>query len=310
MSAPLSQAAEREARIGVAALLGAFGAWGLGPLYFRAVDFAPALEVLAHRALWSLVLLLVVLAALGRLRSTVTMLSAPGVLPRMLASTLLISTNWFIFIYAVNTERVLQISLGYYINPLVNVLLGMLVLRERLSLPAALAVGLAATGVANLAWQTSGFPWISLVLGFSFGFYGLVRKLAPVGPLEGLAVETALVTPLALGYLAWMGAAGTGHFAADGLDASLLLMLAGPVTAVPLVLFAVGAKRLRYTVVGFLQYLAPSMQFLLAVLVFDERFDTAQTVTFACIWSALAIFTVDSLRRHRRQARLAAQTPS
>ncbi len=306
MSAALHDAAaDRQAHLGVAAALGAFTAWGLGPLYFKAVAFVPALEVLAHRALWSVLLLLLVLAALGRLRRTVAQLALPGVLPRLLVTTLLISSNWLVFIYAVNSARVLEISLGYYINPLVNVLLGLLVLRERLSLPAALAVALAAAGVANLAWQTAGFPWVSLFLAFSFGIYGLVRKLTPVGPLEGLAVETALVAPLALGYLAWLGLADSGHFAAAGLGVSLLLVLAGPVTAVPLVLFAAGAKRLRYATIGFLQYLAPSMHFALAVLVFAEPFDTAQLVTFACIWAALAIFTADSLRRHRRLRRQA-----
>jgi chloramphenicol-sensitive protein RarD len=300
-------AQEREARIGVAAALGAFGAWGLGPLYFKAVIFAPALEVLAHRALWSVVLLLGVLAALGRLRGLAMQLAQPGVLRRLLASTLLIGTNWLIFIYAVNAERVLEISLGYYINPLVNVLLGMLVLRERLSPAAAAAVLLAAAGVANLAWQTAGFPWVSLVLAFSFGVYGLIRKTTRVGPLEGLAIETGLVAPLALAYLAWLGAAGAGHFA-GGWSVSLLLMLAGPVTAVPLVLYAAGARRLRYVTIGFLQYLAPSMHLLLAVLVFDEPFDETRMVTFAFIWAAIAVFTADSLHRHR-QARLATQPP-
>jgi chloramphenicol-sensitive protein RarD len=299
MTLPVSQR-EREARIGVAAGLGAFTAWGLGPLYFKAVVTVPPLEILAHRVVWSVVLLALVLAALGRLRALAPSLAQRGVWPRLAVSTALITANWLIFIWAVEQARVLEISLGYYINPLVNVLLGMLVLRERLSLPAALAVLLAAAGVTNLAWQTEGFPWVSLSLAVSFGIYGLVRKLTPLGPLDGLLMETALVAPLALGYLFWLGAAGSGAFAAEGWGMSLLLVLAGPVTAVPLVLFSAGAKRLRYATIGFLQYLAPTMHFALAVAVFGEPFDTAQLVTFALIWTAVAIFTGDTLRRHRR----------
>ncbi len=298
--------ADSEARTGVAFGLGAFLFWGFGPLYFKAVDAVPPLEVLAHRVVWSVILLAGLLLALGRLRSVLHQLAAPGVLPRLVASTLLISTNWLVFIWAVGQERVLEISLGYYINPLVNVLLGVLVLRERLTTPAALAVLLAAAGVTNLAWQTAGFPWVSLVLAFSFGVYGLVRKLTPLGPIDGLLLETALVAPLALGYLLWLGWQGAGHFAADlaatGGVTSLLLVAAGPVTAIPLIWYAAGARRLRYTTVGFLQYLAPTCHFLLAVFLFGEPFDTAQLVTFACIWTAVAIFTGDSLLRHRRRS--------
>lgn len=307
VSGPAEGADSTQARAGVAFALGAFLFWGLAPLYFKAVVALPPLEVLAHRVLWSVLLLAALLIALGRLRAVLLQLSSPGVLPRLLASTALISMNWLVFIWAVGQERVLEISLGYYINPLVNVLLGLLVLRERLSPAAVVAVLLAAAGVANLAWQTDGLPWVSLVLAVSFGLYGLVRKLTPLGPIDGLLMETALVAPLAIGFLLWTAWTGAGAISGSAIasgDLSLLLLLiaAGPVTAIPLIWYAAGARRLRYTTIGFLQYLAPTCHFLLAVLLFGEPFDTAQLVTFACIWTAVAVFTGDSLTRSRRAA--------
>ncbi|WP_208539053.1 EamA family transporter RarD [Algihabitans albus] len=301
MSGPHSSGPDTtEARAGVAFALGAFLFWGLAPLYFKTVVAVPALELLAHRVLWSMLLLAGLLIALGRLRPVLLQLSIPGVLPRLLASTTLISVNWLVFIWAVGQARVLEISLGYYINPLVNVLLGMLVLRERLSPATSVAVLLAAAGVMNLAWQADGLPWVSLALAFSFGVYGLVRKLTPLGPIDGLMMETALVAPLAIGFLIWTGWDGGGVIANGQVSFLLLLAAAGPVTAIPLIWYAAGARRLRYTTIGFLQYLAPTCHFLIAVLVFGEPFDTAQLVTFACIWAAVAIFTADGVMRSRR----------
>ncbi|MGP1256640.1 MAG: EamA family transporter RarD [Kiloniellales bacterium] len=300
MHDPTDRDAAADARVGVAFGLGAFLFWGLAPLYFKAVADLPALEVLAHRILWSVVLLAGLLLALGRFRAVLLQLSVPGVVPRLLASTALISLNWLVFIWAVGQARVLEISLGYYINPLVNVLLGLVILRERLSPVALAAVLLAAAGVVNLTWQAGSLPWVSLALAFSFGIYGLVRKLTPLGPIDGLLMETALVAPLGLGYLLWIAWNGTGSFVTGGFSFSLLLMAAGPVTAIPLIWYAAGARRLRFVTIGFLQYLAPTCQFLLAVSIFGEPFDTAQLVTFACIWTAVVLFTADGLRRHCR----------
>ncbi|MGH6947739.1 MAG: EamA family transporter RarD, partial [Kiloniellales bacterium] len=213
------------------------------------------------------------------------------------ASTLLMFVNWGAFIYAVEVERITEISLGYYVNPLVNILLGVLVLGERLGPRRWLAIALAAVGVLAFAWEVSGLPWISLTLAFAFGFYGLIRKLTPLDSVDGLLVETALLLPLALGYLVYLEAAGGGtSLLAGDLGQVVLLLLAGPVSAIPLIWFASGARRLNYSTVGFFQYIAPTLQLLLAVFAYGEPFTRAHGVTFACIWGALLLYTWASLR--------------
>jgi chloramphenicol-sensitive protein RarD len=207
-----------------------------------------------------------------------------------------------VFIWATTNDRLLETSLGYYINPLVNVLLGVLVLRERLNPWQGLAVALATIGVLNLALQLGNFPWVSITLAASFGVYGLIRKTIRLNSLEGLFVETALVTPLALAYLIYLGAAGTSALGAHDRTTDILLILSGVITALPLLAFASAVRRLQYTTVGFFQYIGPTIHFLLAVFVYGEDFTGAHLVTFALIWAALAIFTAQSLSAVRRRS--------
>lgn len=289
--------------IGGAFAAAAFGAWGVLPLYFKAVGFAPPLQILAHRIVWSVVLLAVLVTVLRRWPQIRAALSHRRTLLMLAGSTLFICINWLTFIWAVQAERVMEISLGYYINPLVNVLLGVLVLRERLNAIQKAAVLLAAIGVTNLAVQTAGLPWPSLVVALSFGCYGLIRKTTTLNSIEGLFLETTLMGPIALGYLIYAGIAGFGVFGTLGAGPDLLLVAAGVITALPLIWFASGARRITYTAVGFFQYIAPSGQFLLAVFAFDEPFTTAHLITFGCIWTGLAVFSADSWRRGTRARR-------
>ncbi len=291
----------RERRLGVLSALAAFGFWGVIPVYFKALAHVSALELLAQRTFWSVILLLVLIAIGRRWRALRGALAEPRVWLLLAASTSLLALNWLVFIWAITEGRVLETSLGYYINPLVNVLLGVLVLRERLNPWQALAVALAAIGVLNLTFQLGSFPWVSITLAASFGVYGLIRKTIRLNSLEGLFVETALVAPLALAYLAYLGATGTGALGAYDRTTDILLLLSGVVTALPLMAFASAARRLDYSTVGFFQYIAPSGHFLLAVFVYDEAFTGAHLITFALIWTALAIFTAQSLLTLRRR---------
>jgi chloramphenicol-sensitive protein RarD len=292
---------ERERLLGGLSALAAFGFWGVIPVYFKALAHVSALELLAHRSFWSVILLLV-LIALGRRWSALrAALSERRVWLLLAASTSLLALNWLVFIWAITQGRVLEASLGYYINPLVNVLLGVLVLRERVNSWQRLAIALAAIGVLNLTLQLGTFPWVSLSLAVSFGVYGLIRKTIRLNSLEGLFVETLLVAPLALAYLIYLAVTGTGALGAHDGTTDILLLLSGAVTALPLMAFASAARRLEYTTVGFFQYIAPSGHFLLAVFVYGESFTGAHLITFGLIWAALAIFTAQSLRAARRR---------
>ncbi len=294
---------ERERLRGVLAALAAFGMWGFLPVYFKAVAHVPAPELLAHRTFWSVILLLA-LIALGRRWSALrAALAEPRVWLLLAVSTSLLVFNWLVFIWAITDGRVLETSLGYYINPLFNVLLGVMVLRERLSPWQGLAAALAIIGVLNLTFQSGTFPWVSLALASSFGLYGLIRKTIRLNSVEGLFIETALVAPLALAYLVYLSAAGTAALGAHDRTTDVLLMLSGVITALPLLAFASAARRLQYTTVGFFQYIGPTIHFLLAIFVYGEVFTGAHLITFGLIWAALAIFTADSLRAlHRRAA--------
>lgn len=286
---------------GAAYALAAFVFWGANPVYFKAVGEVPPLEVLAHRVVWSVLLLAGLITLRRRWRVVAAALAERRTGLMLGLSTLVISANWLTYIWAISAGRVLETSLGYYINPLVNVLLGVVVLRERIDLWRGLAVALAGLGVLNLALRAEGLPWVSLVLAFSFAIYGLIRKTVRIEAVEGLLVETALLLPLALGFLVVLGADGTGAFGARGAGLDLLLVLAGAVTALPLVWFTAAARRLDYATVGFFQYIAPSCQFLLAVLLYGEPFTAAHLVTFLCIWGALAIVTARSVVEARRR---------
>ena len=257
---------------------------------------APVLEVLCHRVVWALAFLLVLSWRQGQLGAVRSGLRSRRALAILAASTTLLAVNWLVYIWAVVNGRLLEGSLGYYINPLVSVLLGVVILGERLERPVQIAVGIAAAGVLWLALQLGEFPWIPMVLATSFGLYGLMRKLAPVGALAGLTIETALLLPLTGGYLAWAIASGRAAFLAGDRSLDGLLLLAGPVTAVPLLCFAAAARRLPLTTLGFLQYLSPSIQFALAVFVYGEPLTTPRLLAFSCIWAGLAIFLAHSMR--------------
>jgi chloramphenicol-sensitive protein RarD len=285
---------------GVLYALVAYLMWGMFPIYFKAVQGAPPTEVLAHRVLWSLVFVALLLAVMRNGRWLLKLREA-GVRRTFIASALLVSINWVIYIWAVQAERVVDASLGYFINPLVNVLIGALFLHERLRPTQWAAVLLAAAGVAWLTWQAGAPPWIGLALALTFASYGLLRKTAPLGALEGLAIETALMTPLALAWLLWLGWTGSSVFVA-GVEGSSgaspwqsLLLFAAGARRIPLLLFAAGARRIPFTTLGLLQYVGPTLQLLLGVYLYREPFDAAKLAGYAAIWLALAVFSADGL---------------
>ncbi|MBW6527004.1 EamA family transporter RarD [Sphingomonas sp. RHCKR7] len=281
-------------RTGLLLGVGAFVCWGLLPLYLHLLDAVPALQVLAYRVIFSLLLLVAIVAALGRGRAILA--QARGrTLALLTATALLIAMNWFVYIWSVQNGHVLEASLGYFINPLLNVLLGVAVLRERITRVQAGAVALAGVGVVLLALDGAGALWISLALAVSFGLYGLIRKVVAIDALGGLLIETALLFLPAAAIVAWAHAHGDGAFGQDRrLD--LLLVLAGGVTAAPLLMFAAAARRLRYTTLGLLQYIGPTLQFLEAVLIFGEPLRPAQLLSFALIWLACALYAVAGWR--------------
>lgn len=283
-------------RAGLMLGVGAYLLWGVMPLYFKAIDRVPATEIVSHRIVWSVVFLGLLATLFRRWPPIRAAVATPRVLMTLTVTALLIAVNWLIFIYAVVSGHVLEASLGYYLNPLVNVLLGVVLLKERLTRAQVFATLLAAAGVAVLAAGAGSGLWISLTLAASFALYGFVRKVAPVDALEGLFVETALLTPFALGWLIWLNQTGTLGFGTFGTTTDLLLALGGAITAIPLLMFTAAARRLPYSMLGFLQYIAPSLQFLLAVLAFGEPLTTSHVVCFGAIWTALALFTFDGWR--------------
>lgn len=273
--------------------LTAYVIWGLFPLYFKAIQTIPALEIVVHRVLWSALfggLLLLVWKHPGWWRE---LREHPRRLAVLAGCGALIACNWLVYVWAVNNERMLEASLGYYINPLVNVLLGLLILGERLRRLQWLAVGLAALGVAQQVWQVGSLPWVSLVLALTFGFYGLIRKQAPVAALPGLVVETWLLLPVALVWLALHPAAMSSQADFWSDSQALWLAAAGPITLIPLVCFNAAARHLPYTTLGFLQYIAPTLVLLQAIFLFDEHFAPSTLMAFAFIWAGLAVYSVD-----------------
>jgi chloramphenicol-sensitive protein RarD len=296
--------AKRRSRIGVAAGLGAFLIWGFVPIYFKAIGHVPALEVLAHRVVWTLAILIVLVAALGRMGEVVASLTNRRRLGILLITTVLVSSNWLIFIWAIQQELLLEASLGYYINPLVNVLLGVVFLSERLNGRQAVSITLAAIGVGVMIVGIGTVPWVALGLAGTFGFYALVRKKAEVDPLIGLLSETLLLLPAAALYLIWLSSIGpgTGAFGPHDWTTSILLICSGLVTGTPLVLVMYGAQRLTLSSIGLMQYLAPSIHFGLALLVYGEAFSLTHLVTFLFIWAGLALYSWDAMARYRRRA--------
>ena len=295
---------QKEGKNGIALGLGAYAIWGFMPLYFKLLTSVQPTEIVAHRILWSLLLLALAATLWRRWGAIRAALGTGKVLVTLIVTACLIAVNWLVYIYAIVSGHVLEGSLGYYLNPLVNVLFGVVLLKEKLTRPQVFACLLAGAGVAVMAAGAGSGLWISLTLALSFASYGFLRKVAPVDALEGLWVETLVLAPLSLLWAFYLQAQGTAGFGHQGLAIDLLLIFGGAVTALPLLLFTAAARRLPYSTLGFLQYIAPSFQFLLAVLVFDEPFGHAQALCFAAIWTALAIFSVEAIRSAR--ARVAA----
>lgn len=294
----------QESWIGALYGVGAYGWWALAPLYFKATARVPALEMLAHRVVWSLALLAILVSmwrGWGRVRQA---FQTPRVRNLLFLTTLLIGVNWLIFIWSVANDHMVESSLGYYINPLVNVLFGWVILRERLSRGQWLSVALAAVGVVYLAVSLGKPPWISFALAASFSTYALCRKLAPVDGLTGVLIESMLLTPVGVAYLIYLGMIGTGAFRNSTIGFDVLLIMAGFVTATPMLFFVEAAARLRLATLGLLQYIAPSGQLLLAVALYGERFTHAHVVSFVMIWLALGLYSLEAWRVHRSSPRL------
>ena len=281
--------------------IAAYGIWGFVPLFFKLIASVPPVEVLAQRIIWSLPLCFVIMLFRRQIGEYLAVLKDWRTLRLLLASALLIAVNWLVYIYSIFTDHVLAASLGYYLNPLVNVMLGMIFLGERLSRLQLVAVVIAGVGVAILLAGALDTLWISLTLAFSFGIYGLLRKVAPVGSLPGLSVETTVLLLPSLGVAAWYLWAGDGRGFGSDTSISLLLMAGGVVTAVPLLLFATAARRMSYAALGFVQFLAPTLQFLLSLFVFHEPLKPAQFACFVLIWISIAVFSFDMLRKMRAE---------
>ncbi len=279
--------------------LGAYVLWGFIPLYFKAVERVAPPEVLAHRVLWSLLVLAVVMSALARWRELSPRRARWRLVGSLLLSAFLIGVNWLTFIYAVAHQQVLQASLGYFLNPLATVLLGVVFLGERLRPCQKASIALAGTGVVIFAVLVGDLPWIAVSLAASFSLYGLMRKTMVIDGLAGLTGETLALAPFSLGYLLLLHARGVATV--PNLSTLALLSLSGPITVVPLLLFIGAARRLRLSTVGILQYITPTLQFSLAVFAFGERFSTAQLVSFAFIWAAVILYALDSIRAVRGQ---------
>jgi chloramphenicol-sensitive protein RarD len=297
-------------RSGVLYGAAAYLLWGLFPLYWPLLEPSGSLEVLAHRVLWSLVVVVVLLAVTRRTASVRAAVADRRRLLQLALAAVVLSVNWGTYIYGVTHERVVETSLGYFVNPIVTVLLGVLVLGERLRPAQWTALGAAGIAVVVLTVENGRPPWIALVLAFSFGAYGLLKKTARVGAVEGLAVETAVLLPIAAAYVAVLGVGGAGTFGSEGPGHAVLLAVSGLVTAVPLLCFGAAASRVPLTTLGLLQYLAPTIQFLLGITLFDEPLPLVKLLGFVLVWAGLVLFTVDAVRHHRRVARLAVAVPA
>ena len=282
--------------------LGAYGLWGLLPIYWKSLEGAGAFEIMCHRIVWSVLVTLGLLFLLRRCKEIIEIFLQPRIFLPLALSALIIGANWLIYIWAVNESRIVETSLGYFINPLVNVLLGVIFLRERLNGLQIFAVLLAALGVSNYIWNFGAFPWVALSLAFTFGFYGLLRKTLKVAALPGLAAETLFLFLPALVYLVWLGVQGQGKFGGDTYF-TILFMGTGIATGVPLIWFAGAARRLRLTTLGFFQYIAPTCHLTIGVFIYDEAFTHTHLVTFIFIWSGIFVYSVNSILRLRRQRR-------
>jgi chloramphenicol-sensitive protein RarD len=298
---------ERENATGIIYTAGAYLLWGILPIYWKFINEVPALEILAHRVIWSFIFVLIIVVLLKRkiLKNffQVQMSQKKTWLGLFLAS-LFISINWFTYIYAVNTNHIVEASLGYYINPLIAVLLGVFVLREKVNVLQAISFVIAGIGVIYMTVSVGKLPWISLVLALSFGFYGLSKKLIKVDSILGLLLETLFVLPFALLFLAYLGVNDQHSFSTGSIKNDLFLLGSGIATALPLLWFGIGAQKIPLYMVGFLQYISPTISLILGVLIYGESFTKDHVVTFACIWIAIALFTISNIRQGINKRRL------
>jgi len=293
---------------GLISAVSAYLIWGFTPIYFKTLQEVPPFEILMHRMIWSFALLLILVCVFRRTHNFLMALKNLHTMGILLGTTLIVGLNWFLFIWAINNDRILDASLGYFICPLVNVILGALILHEQLRRLQWAAVLSAAASVLYLTLNLGDFPWVSLTLAISFGFYALIRKTAPVEALEGLAIETLLMFIPAVIYLWWLDGHAGGAFLRVSGHIDLLLMGTALATAVPLLLFNLGARRLHLATIGFLQYIAPSCTFVLAVFIYHEPFSTAKALAFVVIWLALGLYSYDSVLHYRTVHRMAGKT--
>lgn len=291
---------------GVSAVLGCYLIWGLVPLYWKQLAHVNALELIAHRHVWSLVFVMFLVGQQGELRTLFSALREPRAIFVNLLSAILLTGNWLIYVWGVNTGHIVEASLGYYLAPLVNVASGRLLLHEHLRRLQWVAITLAALGVTVLVVQMGRLPWIALGLAGTWGGYSLMRKKTSLGALTGLAAETLLLAPLAAAFLLWREHQGVGALGHVSLTTTLLILSAGVITAVPLIMFAYGAKRIRLSTLGVLQYLTPSLQFSVGVWVYDEAFPRERLLAFGFIWAALVLYAVDTVLTQRKAAAVAA----
>ncbi|MBR7888781.1 EamA family transporter RarD [Marinomonas sp. A79] len=290
---------QTSSKSGVLYALTAFTLWAIAPIYFKEMSFVPAQEILAHRVIWSFLLVLALIFILRYTKALVTVLKAPKILAAMLVSTLLIGFNWGTFIWAVQNNQMLSASLGYYINPLISILLGVIFFKEKLDTIRKTAVLLCFCAVVFEIIQFGSLPWVALSLSMTFAFYGLVRKKIAVDSFTGMAIETAIMLPFALMYLT-LSPSPTSNIFGNSASVNWLLFAAGPVTMVPLMCFAAAANRVSMVTLGFFQYIGPTGMFFLAVFLYDEPLSSEKLTTFVLIWSALAMLIFDSVRRLRK----------
>lgn len=284
---------------GILSGLGAYILWGFFPIYWKWLHQVPALQVIGHRIGWSFILLIILILATRQWQAFRAAALTSKSIAVYFVAAILLSVNWLVYVWGVNAGFIVETSLGYFINPLLSMLLGMIFFRERLRLVQWIPVGLAAAGVIYLTVAYGRLPWIALSLAFSFGFYGLVKKLAPLGSLYGLTLETALVFPIALAYLVFVNFAGTGSFLHESPLTDLLLIGTGIVTSIPLLMFASAARQIPLTMIGILQFIAPTLQFLIGVFLYHELFDRSRLIGFGLVWLALIIFWVENYLANR-----------
>jgi chloramphenicol-sensitive protein RarD len=296
--------------VGIFFGIGAYGLWGLLPLYFLVLAPAGPVEIVANRVLWSLLFCALLLTVMRSWRPVLTALRTPRILGTLTIAALLIAVNWLVYTYGVTTGQAIQAALGYFINPLVSVLLGVIVLREKLRPLQWAAIGMGGVAVVVLAVGYGGMPWIALTLAFSFGLYGFMKKKvgSQVDAVSSLSIETLVLAPIAAGVMIWLGSAGTATLTTEGTGHFWIMAASGVITAVPLLFFGAAARRLPLTTIGLLQYLAPVLQFLLALLVFGEEMPLERWVGFGLVWVGLVLLTVDMLLSVRRQPRPAPTT--